>query len=188
MALNLYQWYKVQFPTFGEYWIMVTVEQMLKYTDDSFIYEMTIDNGANHYKSRLFETHTPCSYALTSDGDYCQTGPDPSAGGANIIPGEFSTLVCSDAIPIHTPDQWLEVMVQPDGSVQYLIVIDFKLDTEFMDACDNEAGVGPDAIVDPPIQHEPGAPLAFYYPDPEPRPTSKKLKGRKVKVIWKMDL
>ncbi|MDT8322668.1 MAG: hypothetical protein RRA94_01050 [Bacteroidota bacterium] len=184
MALNLNQWYRVHFPSYGVYKIMVMVEEDDEMPEDVCEFELTSIKDGHYYKARLDDPQTPCSYALTNVAMFCETGPNAASGMANLVQDEFSTTAFSEDIMIVETDQW----VVSDGT-DYFLHLFYAMGNAPLEPCDNGAGEAPDGILTPPTPLDQNTPAVYFFPvPPGGGGDEKKMRKKKIRVIWKKDI
>mgnify|MGYP001492491442 CR=1 FL=1 len=175
MAWNLNQWYTLTFPTYGTYKLLVQLEELEEIPDCAWWLELENAKDGFYYRSRVKGENPACTYALTNQGQFCETGPNTDSGMANLVSDLYSTLSFSADILIVEPDQWLK-KVQVKGTDKYYLEIFFAMHDAPLAPCE-DGGEAPGELA--------GGPASFYFPVPHGTlPEESKMKKKKIRIIW----
>ncbi|MCB2205055.1 hypothetical protein KQI65_09925 [bacterium] len=175
MAYQLDQYYDFTFGSLGAQRIKVTLCDSSKADADHFVFAQEHTKSATKsFKARIHGSGADADYSLVNDGKCCFTPPPCTA--TTTPDGE----IISAPIEILADDQWVFVEVPPgDGGDETKVTLHlyFRMANEPIDPCDPDAGTPPDETGDGPAVFVTSIPIG----------EDKKLKQKKVKVLWPAD-
>ena len=150
-----------------------------------FRFELEVVELQDTVKVRIAEEHTPCSYALCSDGQFQlrDTGP-PEIGLLSVQPKPDGGKVVSNDIPGRSREQW---MVFDDATPVILIYFTFIPEGAAADITDDgqpETAFPADGTTDGGDDYVRAFPADIQLPQGV---EEKKLSRKKVRVILKKD-